>query len=452
MTTDISTSKHISYSEALKQYPTRRLSFEEIKKIPKSSKQAKASEYLGKLYHLSPAGVYNWATKHNVDLEEFMLKTTPGSEERNNIHVAVLSDSPLPRTTSKEPLKSAQELFALYTEGYAGQTFYGLARQDTTQLADSLLFELRHLNLDPKLYTKDILLSYAAKFKEWAQIEFDKAYAKDVALKQKEASEREKREIIENQAFWNEVRNLKVVDFEVQHDVNPDRPTRTYLHVYDRTFAILENGKKVQVSYTREELPSRNPRQAINLPKEYYTPIYCQYMGKLLSEWITYEDMIRQNRYETYKAQQPKPRFTFIPEEPLPRVALKTPSPAEIKQQYTLKLQLAKSFDELQPIRNEITFLQLPQADKNQLIDIYNKRYSILTQQRPFGMPFPPKQQEKPRILGAPTRQQQFEEEQHRKAEAEKRARGQQKLTAVGSRRLFEFGIKENRQRYYPRF
>jgi hypothetical protein len=57
--------------------------------------------------------------------------------------------------------------------------------------------------------------------------------------------------------------------------------------------------------------------------------------------------------------------------------------------------------------------------------------------------------QEKPRILGAQTPQQRFEEEQRRKAAEQKRTRGQQKLTAVGSRRLGEFGIREPMRRYH---
>jgi hypothetical protein len=148
---------------------------------------------------------------------------------------------------------------------------------------------------------------------------------------------------------------------------------------------------------------------------------------------------------ETLRRKQEKEKTRIFGQPVVTRVS----SSSEIKQQYTLKLQLAKSFDELQLIKNEITFLPLPQADKNQLIDIFNKRYSILTTQRPFGMPIPIKQREKPMILGAPTPQQQFEAEQRIKAEREKKARGQKTLTSAGSKKLFEFGVEERAQRHY---
>lgn len=138
----------------------------------------------------------------------------------------------------------------------------------------------------------------------------------------------------------------------------------------------------------------------------------------------------------------------FIPDQTT-LAGTKAPSPEEIKRQYTLKLQLARSFDELQPIKNEIPFLPLSQADKNQLIDVFNKRYEILIRQLPFGIHIPPKQQEKPRILGAPTPQQRFEEEQRRKAAEKRRTPGQKTLTSASSKRLSEFGIKEPMLRYH---
>ncbi len=129
-------------------------------------------------------------------------------------------------------------------------------------------------------------------------------------------------------------------------------------------------------------------------------------------------------------------------------VAAKVQTPQDIKQQYTLKLQSATSLGELEQIRSGIAFLPLPNADKNQLIDIFNKRYSVLTSQLPFGVPIP-KQAEKPRILGAQTPQQRFEEEQRRKAAQKRISAGQKTLTSAASKRLSEFGIGERAQRYY---
>lgn len=149
--------------------------------------------------------------------------------------------------------------------------------------------------------------------------------------------------------------------------------------------------------------------------------------------------------------QTPIPRPTPIPI-PIPTP---TPQPTNIFQQTADKIRSAQTLGELETIRNEMNTIPLFANEKSKLLELYSSRYSILTRERLFGVPIPPKQQEKPRILGAPTRQQQFEEEQRRKAEAEKRARGQQKLTAgaAGSKRLFEFGIKERAQRYYkPQF
>ncbi len=128
----------------------------------------------------------------------------------------------------------------------------------------------------------------------------------------------------------------------------------------------------------------------------------------------------------------------------------KVQTPQDIKQQYTLSLQSAKSLGDLEQIRSEIAFLPLLPGEKNQLIEIFNRRYSALISERPFGVPIP-KPAEKPRILGAQTPQQRFEEEQRIKAAQKRISSGQKTLTSAASKRLSEFGIGERAQRYYAR-
>uniref|UniRef100_A0A6M3XIG7 Defence against restriction A C-terminal domain-containing protein n=1 Tax=viral metagenome TaxID=1070528 RepID=A0A6M3XIG7_9ZZZZ len=208
-------------------------------------------------------------------------------------------------------IESAESLYKRYTSGYSAVSLLGIVRQDSKDLAHSIGYELK---LDTTIYTPAVLLPIAEKFKEFAQKDYDKEHQKYLERKEKEQAEKEKERIEGGQAFWDEVKDLKVVDFEVQHDVNPDKPTRTYYHVYDRSFAILENGKKVQVSYVIYK--GEEGKRAAKATKEFYMTFYGQYMGKPLSEWITYDQLMTGNRYEDYKAQQPKPRFTFIPEAP----------------------------------------------------------------------------------------------------------------------------------------
>jgi len=405
-------------------------------------------------------------------------------------------------------------------------------------------------------------------FKQKLQDDYNEAMSKAKAEQEAKRFEEEKQAKANELKFWDEVKNLKVVDFEVEHDINPDKPTRTYYHVYDRTYAILENGKKVQISYDINK--GEEGKRAAKATKEFYRKFYDRHVGKPLSEWIgEYNESFINTNMIIYKSQKPKPRFTFIPEETTPQEkgqvlkqpidlrmlrqilnkairepidpnkiaaennipstivigmieyktygekgidytyrqmnqghlnsvdewlvkmnhplskgtstqeyrfkyiiktlfipdqptlssikptqlvampAAKPQSTQDIKQKYTLKFQLAKSLDELQTIKNEIAFLQIPQADKIHLIDVFSKRYASFAMEIPFGTRIPPKMQEKARILGAQTPQQRFEEEQHRKAAEEKRTRGQQKLTAVGSKRLSEFGIREPMRRYY---
>jgi hypothetical protein len=208
-------------------------------------------------------------------------------------------------------IESAESLYKRYTSGYSAVSLLGIVRQESKDLAHSIGYELK---LDTTIYTPAVLLPIAEKFKEFAQRDFDIDHEKHEKKRLKEQAEKEKERIEGGQAFWDEVKDLKVVDFEVQHDINPDKPSRDYYHVYDRTYAILENGKKVQVSYVIYK--GEEGKRALKATKEFYESIYIHYMGKPLSEWIAYDQLIRQNRYEDYKAQQPKPRFTFIPEAP----------------------------------------------------------------------------------------------------------------------------------------
>ena len=312
---------------------------------------------------------------------------------------------------------------------------------------DMIYFISTQLKIPPEKASK---LSWI--FKQKLQDDYNEAMSKAKAEQEAKRFEEEKQAKANELKFWDEVKNLKVVDFEVEHDINPDKPTRTYYHVYDRTYAILENGKKVQISYDINK--GEEGKRAAKATKEFYRKFYDRHIGKPLSEWITeYKEHFININIESYRSQKPKPRFTFIPEAPgfgrQQPIVTKAPPPQDIKKQYTLKFQLAKSLEELQTIRNEITFLPISQADKNQLIDVFSKRYASFTGEIPFGTRIPQKTPEKPRILGAQTPKQRFEEEQRRKAAEEKRTRGQQKLTTVGSRRLSEFGIEEPMRNYY---
>jgi hypothetical protein len=490
----------------------------------------------------------------------YVTKVIEKPEPRYQPHIKTTPPSPL-----HIQLESTEALYKRYTSGYSTVSFLGIVNQDTKDLAHSIGYELK---LDTTIYTPGVLLRYAEQFKELAQSDYEKEHQKHLARKEKEEAEKEKERREGGQAFWDEVKNLKVVDFEVEHDINPDKPTRTYYHVYDRTFAILENGKKVQISY--EINKGEEGKRAAKATKEFYRKFYDRHIGKPLSEWITeYRENFVRTNMESYRSQKPKPRFTFIPEETTPQEkgqvikqpidlrmlrqilnkairepidpnefaaennipstivigmieykthgekgidytyrqmnqghlnsvdewlvkmnhplskgtstqeyrfkyiiknlfipdqptlfsikptqlvampAAKPQSTQDLKQQYTLKFQLAKSLDELQAIKNEIAFLPISQEDKIQLIDVFSKRYASFAREIPFGTRISPKIQEKARILGAQTPQQRFEEEQRRKAAEEKRTRGQQKLTAVGSKRLSEFGIREPMRRYH---
>lgn len=157
---------------------------------------------------------------------------------------------------------------------------------------------------------------------------------------------------------------------------------------------------------------------------------------------------------ESYRSQQPKTRFTFIPEAPVPSVpseiiVKKVQSPEEIKREIVFSIQDAKTIEELQQIKTQISFSPLPESEKRQITEQYQRRYSAITGEIPFGVPIKAETEIKPMILGAQTPQQRLEAELRRKAAAEKRTRGQKTLTSAGSRRLSEFGIGERAQQYY---
>ena len=120
-------------------------------------------------------------------------------------------------------------------------------------------------------------------------------------------------------------------------------------------------------------------------------------------------------------------------------------SAEDVKQQAIASIQDARTVEELQPILKGIGFLPITEQDKQEILRLYSDRYSMLMSERPFGMPVKT-EEEKPRVIGAPTPQQRFEEEQRKKAADKGTAfRGQQKLTSGASvtKKLEEFGIKE---------
>ena len=324
----------------------------------------------------------------------------------------------------------------LYAKLFSGWNALSKGAQAKVSDKDMIYFISTELKIPPEQASK---LSWI--FTQKLQDDYNEAMSKEKAEKEIKKAEEEKQAKVNELKFWDEVKDLKVVDFEVQHDVNPDKPTRTYYHVYDRSFAILENGKKVQVSYVIYK--GEEGKRALKATKEFYMRIYGQYMGKPLSEWITYDQLMNSNRYEDYKAQKPGPRVTFIPE--APQAAKPVQSIQEIKQQVMSSIQEARTVEELQPILKGIGFLPLPEPEKRQVMDAYQNKYSMLVSERPFGVPV--KGEEKPKAIGALTPQQLFEAELRRKAGEARRVSAAPTLTsgAVTARKLemFEPGAME---------
>lgn len=122
-----------------------------------------------------------------------------------------------------------------------------------------------------------------------------------------------------------------------------------------------------------------------------------------------------------------------------PPVAKPAQSIQEIKQQVISSIQAARTVEELQPILKGIGFLPLPEPEKRQVMDLYQNKYSMLMSERPFGVPV--KTEEKPKVIGAPTRQQIVEAEGRRRAEGASRLRGQIPLVggAATAARLEKF-------------
>lgn len=114
----------------------------------------------------------------------------------------------------------------------------------------------------------------------------------------------------------------------------------------------------------------------------------------------------------------------------------------EIKRQVVESIQAARTVEELQPILKGIGFLPLQEQDRQQVIRLYQDRFSALMAEKPFGAPVKTGE-ETSRVLGAPSPQERAEEMQRKKVTSA--FRGQQKLTSGASvtKRLSEFGIKE---------
>ena len=223
--------------------------------------------------------------------------------EETGKEVPIIKSSDIIKPYSKEPLKSAEELYALYTEGYAGATFLGLAQQDTKELADSILFDLRHLNLDPAIYTKDVLMAYAVKWKEWAQKEWDTISAKVKAEKELKWAEEEKKIAEEKKIFWNEVKNLKITD--VQVEFAPGEAARGYRNIYLNTYVILENGKRVRMN--NEIFKGRDVTEAQKLGLSYFRNRKLFMVGETVEKNVREDFFLILNRYDEYVKQIPVP-------------------------------------------------------------------------------------------------------------------------------------------------
>ncbi len=147
---------------------------------------------------------------------------------------------------------------------------------------------------------------------------------------------------------------------------------------------------------------------------------------------------IKRHEEETQKKLQEAQRRKAA----VPPAAKPVQTVEEIKRQVVESIQDARTVEELQSILKGIGFLPLPEPDKQQVIRLYQDKFSALMAEKPFGEPVKTGE-EKPRVLGAPSPQERSETEQRKKVTSA--FRGQQKLTSGASvtRRLSEFGIKE---------
>ncbi len=128
------------------------------------------------------------------------------------------------------------------------------------------------------------------------------------------------------------------------------------------------------------------------------------------------------------------------PNKPQPQLRVKPTitqavPPVNVFNQTAQRIREAKTLDELQTIRNQINTLPLFANERVKLIELYNTRYSLLLEERPFGARVQA-QPAKPVFLGGLTPKEQLK-------------KAQQKLTAPQARRLTEFGIKERVPMYY---
>ncbi|MDD3813255.1 MAG: hypothetical protein PHZ02_01305 [Desulfocapsaceae bacterium] len=132
---------------------------------------------------------------------------------------------------------------------------------------------------------------------------------------------------------------------------------------------------------------------------------------------------------------------------PVAQPAPKIQSTQDIKQEVLNNIQTAKTIDDLKQILKDIGFLPLGGLDKRELTDAYLNRFNVLQGEMLFGARI--ETEEKPRLLGGPSRQEITEREARKKAEAGKKLKGQQRVTSATStsRRLEEYGVKEAMRR-----
>lgn len=186
--------------------------------------------------------------------------------------------------------------------------------------------------------------------------------------------------------------------------------------------------------------------------------------GKAVLDWLRSERRIRAGigqkeqirdeimRLAGISAAAPAPITVPTPIPAAPPVVKTGKPPEETQRDIVFRIQDAKTVGELQEIKNEIPFLPITPDDKNKIIQQLNRREVTIRGEMPFGAPvtLPPT---KPVVFGAMTTQQRSEAESRRKADMERKSKAQKTIPST-SRRLFEFGVEEDRRGYYayPRF
>lgn len=445
------------------------------------------------------------------------------------------------QSQGEKELPPASAIFDIYTAGYSSLSLVAVTQMSDIKLAEDLITTIPELSKEDALKIAPQVRALAhAKAKEMEAQEI-KAPAPAVD-------------------FWGEVKDLKIVDIEVKLVPGEGRP---YRHIYEQTFAILENGKKVLI--TSIIYKEKDATEALKLGPEFFKKRKQYYIGETVGKNVRKDTFLNLNRrYEEYQAQKPirtevlesfptksflepkirdygnwirentygeagvkrlqtgsyeqviatikefirkyynlapapadyifrRPKYqqteigvdslatsffnvaangwdlaeSFkeweagetrqewerrlkeapvpVPQPPTPSPAAKVRSIQEIKQQAVQSIQQAKTIDELKEILKNIGFMPLPEAEKRQVMDLYQNKYSILASERPFGERVPV--EEKPKVIGAPTPQELAEAEMRRKAEEGKKLRGQVELggavTTAARLGLFEPGAME---------